>query len=301
MNIRKIFDIIHATEQDDVPGIILQADIQKAFDRVEMNAIVGTLEYMGFATYIIEWINILYDNFTIKVQNNGYLSEEIAVQRSVHQGGPCSAAIFVCVIEMLSIRLKEDQEIKGLYIKDIENLINQFADDTDLALDAQDDDSFKKALEKIEELHQTTGLKLNYDKMNVYRIGSLRNSNARFYSEKRLHWTNEPINVLGVDVSTDIKQAIDLNYSRIVKKAINVLNKWRRQKLSLLGKISIVNTLVSLLFTYAMSVLPNIPEKVVKIIEKEVSNYLWNGSKPKIPMYVLQMEKSDGGYGLINL
>ena len=301
VNIRKIFDIVHEVDNSGSPCVILQADLVKAFDRVEHQAIRGTLEFFGFAEYIIKWIEILYDGFKVRVQNNGHLSETINVNRSVHQGGCCSAAIFVCVAEILARDIRENSQIRGAFIKEIENILTLFADDTDATLDAENSESLNGTLKCIERFGKRTGLLLNYEKTNVYRIGSLKNSDAKFYTTKELNWKNGVINVLGVCVSNDIQEAVNSNYDSLCTRAEKKLNSWKRRTLSLLGKISIINTLVASMFVYTMTVLPPIPDKYITRLERMFTTFLWNGHRAKIPMETLMADKKHCGGQLINL
>ena len=301
VNIRKMMDIIQQANDENKEVIILQADIQKAFDKVEFSAIEASLAYFGFPDYIIKWIKILYKDFYVQVQNSGFLSEKIYVQRSVHQGGPLSAALFICVIELLAERIRNDTEIKGAYIKDIENILNLFADDTDLSLNAEEDTSLRNVLQHFEEFRKMTGLSINYDKTNIYRVGSLKNTDAKFYTANQLNWTNEPISVLGIKVSNDGKEAMQDNYNKVLEKTKRTLQRWKKRKISLIGKIGVVNSLVASLFVYPMMVLEKIPEKTVKKAEEIIEKYLWDGHKPKIPLHVLQLDKQSGGLNLVNL
>ena len=142
---------------------------------------------------------------------------------------------------------------------------------------------------------------LNHLKTTVYRIGSIKNSNARMYTKNELNWTNEPINVLGVSVSTDATLLSKINYEAIIKKSELTLKKWRSRNLSLLGKVLIVNSLVASLFVYKMSVLPKIPSEFVKKMNKIIESFIWNDRRAKIPIKVLQISKQEGGTGLVNL
>ena len=302
VNIRKMFDVVLEAENSRSPVIILQADMAKAFDKVEMCAIKGNLRFFGFADYLINWLDVLYKDFKVRVQNNGHLSSTIDIQRSVHQGAPCSAAIFVCVIEMLALDIRADSNIKGAFIKEIENILNQYADDTDFSLDGGDSKSLLHTIEHIERFKNITGLDMNYDKTNIYRVGSLRNTDAQFYTERKINWTNDDvINVLGVQICADLEKAVDLNYEKITEKAKATLNNWRRRPLSLCGKIEIINSLVGSLFVYCMTVLPPIPEKHVKNMESIMEKFIWKCKKPKVPIRILQGNKKEGGLSLVNL
>ena len=50
-----------------------------------------------------------------------------------------------------------------------------------------------------------------------------------------------------------------------------------------------------------MTVLPRIPEHIVKQVEQLCEKYIWNGHKPKIPLTVLQSSKKCGGLKLMDL
>ena len=301
MNIRKIFDIVYCAREQESPILILQADLVKAFDRVEMTAICGTLKYFGFSQYLIDWMDILYENFQVRVLNNGNLSEPIKIERSVHQGGCASAIIFVCIAEILARDIRSDVKIKGAFIKEIENLLNLFADDTDVSLDGENANSLQGVLNHINNFGKKTGLLLNYDKTSVYRFGSLQNTNAKYYTDRELNWKDGVMEVLGVKVSSNQEEAISINYEKICDSAEKVLESWRRRTLSLHGKINVINTLIGSLFVYCMTVLPPITEKYINRMERMMVKFLWNGHRPKISMETLQNDKNSGGLRLVNL
>ena len=94
VNIRKMLDIMHEAEIEDLEAVILSLDFVKCFDKCSFEILHGSLVYFGFGSLIQEWTKILYEGFTVKVQNNGYFSEEINIKKGVHHGGCCSAVYF---------------------------------------------------------------------------------------------------------------------------------------------------------------------------------------------------------------
>ena len=42
---------------------------------------------------------------------------------------------------------------------------------------------------------------ISYEKTTLYRIGSLRHTNAQMYDITQVSWSNKDINVLGVTIS----------------------------------------------------------------------------------------------------
>ena len=61
-NIRKIFDVMYASQERDESNIVLSCDFVKCFDRCEFQCITGALKYFDFPQVIIDWVvyNALY-------------------------------------------------------------------------------------------------------------------------------------------------------------------------------------------------------------------------------------------------
>ena len=159
--------------------------------------------------------------------------------------------------------------------------------------------SIKSFFKVMDNFCKQSGFKINYDKTTVFRIGSYRKSDAKHYSEKELHWSKGPINVLGVLIHHE--NILKINYEPIIRKAQTILNTWKRRNLSLIGKIIIVNTLISSLFVYKMLVLPQIPKEYLIRMEGMITEFIWSGRKAKISLKSLQLQKDDGGQNLVDL
>ena len=61
------------------------------------------------------------------------------------------------------------------------------------------------------------GLKLNFDKTQVLRVGSMRDSYAKYYADWQLQWSDK-IKVLGITLSANIHEAIKINYQELLAK-----------------------------------------------------------------------------------
>ena len=95
INIRKILDAVTSAEEEQTDGLIISCDYMKCFDRVEIPGVLYAMKYFQFSELLIEWVKIMYSQYSIRVQNNGYFSNNIPVTRSVHQGGPASNGLFL--------------------------------------------------------------------------------------------------------------------------------------------------------------------------------------------------------------
>ena len=169
-NTRLIYDILHYTEENDIPGILLLIDFEKAFDSISWNFIEHVLNFFNFGTNIKGWIKTFYTNIQSSVTQNCYLSDFFEIQRGCRQGDPLSPYIFLLCAEILGILVKHSDEIKGITIDDSEFLISQYADDTSLILDGSPE-SLDASLRMLQTYADMSGLSMNLDKTKVALIG----------------------------------------------------------------------------------------------------------------------------------
>ena len=91
------------------------------------------------------------------------------------------------------------------------------------------------------------------------------------------------------------------NYNSLITKTKNVLRSWTNRGLSIIGRITVVNTLVASLFVYKMMVLPSLTDTLIKNFETIITQYIWDNKKSKIALKTLQASKSVGGLKLTSL
>ena len=216
-------------------ALVLSLDFEKCFDKVSHSVITGALKYFGFSEYLIRWTETIYADYQAVIRNNGNMSDEIKLEKGICQGGPASSFYFLICAELLAIELRSDSRIQGIPIDDMTALLGQFADDIDIYL-LNKQNSLDAVFDVLERFKKYSGFSINYDKTQVYRIGSLANTDARLYTERAIMWTNNPITVLGVSVHQNEKIALDENYSDMMVKIRSILKIRSHRKLSLMGK-----------------------------------------------------------------
>ena len=299
VNVRKIFELMNYCARNNIDAFIYDLDFLKAFDHVEFSGINGSLRYFHFPENIIKWVSILYNSFHVKIQNNGYFSERIDIERSVHQGGCMSSYLFNVCVETLAIEIRKNMNILGIQAGGKEHKLGQYADDTDI-FSLFDQRSLNAINSTLENFNKNTGLQISYDKTSLYRIGSLKNSDAELYSEKPIAWTNDSLKVLGICVTYN-QNLLDLNYAPVIDRAEAIRHQWCNRDISLMGKIAVINSLVSSLFVHKMTVLPNLTPQHITKLNNLLTQFIWNKRKAKISLRNLQASKKDGGIGLTNL
>ena len=298
VNIRKMLDIMHQVEKEDLEAVILSLDFVKCFDKCSFSILHGSLDFFNFGNIIKDWTKILYRDFTVKIQNNGHMSDQIPIHKGVHQGGCCSSVYFLVIAEILAIAIRDNKQIEGITIEDIRNILNQFADDMDV-FSLANQKSIQAIMDELDRFHYQSGFTVSYEKTTLYRIGSLRHSDAQMYNMSQYAWSNKDINILGVTIAHE--EIVQKNYIPLIEKTKQTLNAWYNRGLSLIGKIQVINTLIASQFVYKMMVLPSIPVHIVKTVENIMRDFIWNNKKSKIAFKVLQNPKTQGGLNLVDL
>ena len=130
----------------------------------------------------INWIKLLYKNTKVTLKNNGWLSEYIAITRSVKQGCPVSTLLFIICIEIFSRKINNDLRINGIKINTLIDTNSQFEFRTmqyadDIILMLNDKLSFQRALDIIKQFSDSAGPKLNLEKSEIIGNGRFRRWN----------------------------------------------------------------------------------------------------------------------------
>ena len=94
------------------------------------------------------WVKTFYKDIKVTVIVNGQITEWFNIQRGCRQGDPISPYLFIVCVKILAIMIREDEDIKGIYINKVGHNISQFADDTQL-MNNGDIKSFEKSIHVI--------------------------------------------------------------------------------------------------------------------------------------------------------
>ena len=91
---RLVYDIMHYTEMNQLPGLLMLIDFEKAFDSLSWTYLYKVLDFFGYNEDFIQWIKLFNTDITAYVIQCGFLSNKISIERGCRQGDPISAYLF---------------------------------------------------------------------------------------------------------------------------------------------------------------------------------------------------------------
>ncbi|WP_176696360.1 reverse transcriptase domain-containing protein, partial [Candidatus Ichthyocystis sparus] len=249
---------------------------------------------------MISWVRVLYNNSLSRIINSGHLSQSFLLSRGVRQGCPLSPYLFLLVIETLAIKIRNNINIKGLSNYGLESKISLYADDTIFFLTPKKN-HLNALLKDLDQFAELSGLRPNYDKCIILRLGSLHGTTFKLPCNSTLVWSDGPIDILGIHIPKRIDELVKINIENKLQKMKKVLGPWKSTTLSLFGKVTLVNSLCTSQFTYLLMSLPSPNEIFYKKYDELVFNFIWNNKPEKIKRKYLYNSLDEGGVKLINL
>ena len=194
---------MNALDHQNLPGLIMLIDFEKAFDSVSWKFLYDVLHFFGFNEELIKWIKLFNEDFTLYVSQCGFLSTEIPIGRGCRQGDPISSYLFILGAQILTLLILTDPKVVGFKTKTQEYKLTQFADDTTLILDGQLN-SLQAALNILEIFGNISGLRMNKEKTKVIWLGRKKHSKEKLKVSVQLDWGCERFKLLGITFDVDL-------------------------------------------------------------------------------------------------
>lgn len=291
--IASIRDIIELTDEEELDCYILKMDQEKAFDRVSHTYLIHVLKRYGFGERFIRWMEIFYRDIQSSVKCNGFLTKYFKIKNGIRQGCPISALLYVLSAEPLQYAIRNNANIKGIEIPNSNNssLIFQHADDTTLTLCGKR--SIKESLSIFDTYGRASGSKINMLKSEIMCVGK-GYLNVSEQEQLGLKYCEDCIQVLGVYVGTNSQQCELLNWKDKVFKIKAITNMWRQRRLTLSGRVTVINSLLVSRLWYTIAVC-TMPDWALDDIRKHCVDFLWNGGSHLVNYRTIVGDKTEGG------
>ena len=298
-NLVDLTSAIEHCEINRLDTLLIGIDFKKAFDNICWDSYYDSLRFFGFGEKYIQYVKNLFPNISSYTINHGWSSPWIRLKKGFRQGCCYSPPAFILIIETLGLKIRQDEKIEGIKLGHIHKKHVQFADDLWAIIQAKQVvlDEFFTILENYSDF---AGLKINYNKTQILRIGSLRNSDSKLITQGTISWSRR-VKILGLSVSPNREEMCSSNYDLLIKKIQKIINSWKARGLSLLGKVQVINTLVSSQFIYYFTNTYAPTAEIMKKLKDIIVEYLWEGKPSKIAFEQLIQDYHNGGVKMVDL
>ena len=112
-NIHKSINVIHHINKLKKKNhVIISIDAEKAFDKIQHQFMIKTLQKVGTEGTYLSIIKAIYDKPTANIILNGEKLKAFPLRSGTRQGCAFSPLLFNIVLEVLSMAIREEKEIK---------------------------------------------------------------------------------------------------------------------------------------------------------------------------------------------
>ncbi|GKV32614.1 hypothetical protein SLEP1_g41208 [Rubroshorea leprosula] len=271
-------EVIDEVKKKRKEAFLFKIDLEKAYDKVSWRFLDFMMQKSGFSNTWREWIMECLRSSMVSVLVNGSPTRQFSMSRGLRQGDPLSPFLFLIIAEginglvMKAVEkgLLEGVEVGGKGFK-ISHL--QYADDTLLFGTATEENVWAmKSILRTFEL--VLGLKINFNKSQLIGIG------VKEEWLEKMAWILcckkgvLPFKYLGVPIGG---RSGKLSFWKPVLEGVNrKLSTWNGRFLSLGGRITLINSVLTSLPVFWMSVFL-IPKGTILFLDKIRRRFLWGG------------------------
>ena len=273
---------------------MLLLDFEKAFDSISFLCIKRTLSFFGFGPDIIKWVDVLLNNFRASLNHAGNLSDFFDILRGCRQGDPIASLLFILVVELLAIKLRNSTDIKGYKIDNIIALLSLYADDATIFLE-YDANTLRATVAILENFFKLSGLKIQLEKSQVIVFGNLPDGDYRLCPEIPLEWKQD-FKLLGIMFDPFLEK-MNQNFDLKIDSIKETICSWKYRILTPLGRSVIAKTLLLSKLSYVAIVLPSLGKRKIKNIEDLIYDFIWKG-KDKTARPAAKVSEAKGGLNM---
>ena len=179
-------------------------------------------------------IKAICDKPTANIILNSEKHKAFPLRSGTRQGCPLLSLLFNIVLEVISIAIREEKEIKGNQIRKEEVKLSLLADDMILYIQ-NPKDATRKLLELINEFGKVAGYKIDTQKY----VAFLYTNNKR--SEREIQETI-PFTIASkrINLPKETKDLDSENYKKLIKEIEDDTNRWKDIPYSWIGRINII-------------------------------------------------------------
>lgn len=161
----------------------------------------------------------------------------------------------------------------------------------------RDIESMKHAINTLDKFCKLAGLKINLSKTECILLGNLKD---QFDNLKGIKVANQAVKCLGIFVGHDKIECYNKNWMKIYHDIEILFESQKKRKLTLFGKVTVVNSLALPKLIYVASILELPDRNYVNDINRSIYNFIWNKTD-RIKRNTMIGDIMDGGIGITDI
>lgn len=205
---------------------------------------------------------------------NGLLGKKIVLRRGVRQGDPLSPALFIMAMDFFARYLQKLTDLGAIRLPFTGmRPCLLYADDA-LLFFKPDPNQAQAIRLTLLVFQQVSGLATNLEKSELLTMNTTQENKIATATVLNCRLTELPVIYLGIPLSD--KRLPKSAYVDLLHRLSKRLGGWAARFLSIAGRLTLLNSILSSLPIHFMSVL-KLPEWVLSKIDKIRRKFLWHG------------------------
>jgi hypothetical protein len=290
-------EIIEYCNEEEVEGALILMDFKKAYDRIDREFMMKTLKAMNFGPDFVGMVEMLYAEVLAQVEVNGELSKEMETEGGVRQGCPLSPFLFICVLELMAIAVRENENL-GITEPETQeqDKIALFADDSCICV-GKPETQTREARVTMGKYEGASGSKLHDGKTMIMKIGKTRDvrlTNKQLGVSFKILEDGAVEKYLGDLVGNEVSE--EKRFEKPLIKLGKTGSRWNRERITVYGRALVSNTLMMPVIGFRANVNGMTKQMTTKIL-KEIKQFVWK-EVPTLKWGLAVRSTNEGGIGV---
>ncbi|PKA53799.1 Putative ribonuclease H protein [Apostasia shenzhenica] len=292
------------TSESTTGLMTLKIDMEQAYDCMRWDFLLSMLQHFGFPKIWINWVMACVQCPRFAFLFNGHKSPWLTATCGFRQGCPLSPYLFILCSELLSLLIHDavaSNALLGIRISSNGPLLSHLFFADDIVIFAPATHKAATVIKRI--LHsycEVSGQRINRAKSSILFSKKTKRSRRRMLVNKLDFHQQVQGTYLGIPLL--FRKPVKNDFTSIISKIRSQISLWGIRMLSLAGRVTLINSVLSSIPLYVISH-THVPRSVLCCIEKLIRQFLWNGNLNHHGLHYVNWEsitkpKCSGGLGI---